>query len=531
MAGNEPVSQRAWRAACPNCGAPVEFRSAASTSAVCGFCRSTLARDGDSVRRTGEVAELFDDHSPLQLGAHGRLQGVSFTLIGRLQLAYAEGTWNEWHAWFDNGRSAWLSEDNGAYVLSFETPLEGRPPAADELKVGTRQVLLGTAWDVASAVKARLISAQGELPHAPPVAQLEFTVVELRNAAGEVASLDYSDAHAAQLSVGRSATLAELALQGLRETSERTLSARALNCPQCGAPLQAKLQGTQSMSCHQCHALIDLTGETGAQLTSISQSPRPPSGGGAKIALGSTGRLAVEPGASSDWQLVGYLERADVPEDGEPPTPWSEYLLFNRLEGFAFLVDSSEGWSVVRPLTGAPMVAGQHAKWQGQTFQKGYSYTARVNWVEGEFYWRVKRDERALVTDYSGIGAAAGRLMSREQTGHEVTWSAGRKLAASDVAAAFNLPIDQQMAMRQDVKPTASGSGMSFKTMLILFVAVVLLMLLLSRCSRDECDSAARAYGQGSAEHRQCLNSRGGGVGRVGGGSFGGYSSGGGGHK
>jgi hypothetical protein len=121
--------------------------------------------------------------------------------------------------------------------------------------------------------------------------------------------------------------------------------------------------------------------------------------------------------------------------------------------------------------------------------------------------------------------------MSREQTGSEVTWSAGRKLAASEVAAAFKLPADQQLTMRQDVRPTASGSGMSFKTMLILFVAVVLLMLLLSRCSRDECDSAARAYGQGSAEHRQCLNSRGGGVGRVGGGSYGGYSSGGGGHK
>ena len=72
--------QRAYRAACPNCGAPVDFVSAASASAVCSFCRSTLVRDGDALRRIGVSAELFDDHSPLQLGAGGRRQGVGFTL-------------------------------------------------------------------------------------------------------------------------------------------------------------------------------------------------------------------------------------------------------------------------------------------------------------------------------------------------------------------------------------------------------------------------------------------------------------------
>src|SRR6476469_8831049 len=81
---------RAWRAACPNCGAPVEFRSAASASAVCSFCRSTLVRDGEALRRIGRSAELFDDRSPLQLGAGGRLDGLGFTLIGRLQLGTEE---------------------------------------------------------------------------------------------------------------------------------------------------------------------------------------------------------------------------------------------------------------------------------------------------------------------------------------------------------------------------------------------------------------------------------------------------------
>ena len=51
-----PPSQRAYRAACPNCGAPVEFRSAAAPFAVCGFCHSTVVRAGDQLRKIGESA-------------------------------------------------------------------------------------------------------------------------------------------------------------------------------------------------------------------------------------------------------------------------------------------------------------------------------------------------------------------------------------------------------------------------------------------------------------------------------------------
>jgi hypothetical protein len=64
-------SQRTYRAPCPGCGAPVDFKSAQSTHAVCGFCQSTVVRDGDKLKRLGKMAELFDDHSPLQLQASG----------------------------------------------------------------------------------------------------------------------------------------------------------------------------------------------------------------------------------------------------------------------------------------------------------------------------------------------------------------------------------------------------------------------------------------------------------------------------
>ena len=75
--------QRAYRAPCPSCGAPVEFRSAQSTHAVCAYCRSAVVREGDALKRIGRMAELFEDFSPLQLMAAGRWQGRAFTLVGR----------------------------------------------------------------------------------------------------------------------------------------------------------------------------------------------------------------------------------------------------------------------------------------------------------------------------------------------------------------------------------------------------------------------------------------------------------------
>ena len=232
----EPSPQRAYRAACPNCGAPVEFRSPASAFAVCSFCRSTIVRDGEALRRIGQSAELFDDHSPLQLGAAGRYQGAPFTLVGRLQYRYAEGTWNEWHALFDNGKSGWLSEDNGRYVFAFDAPLQLAPPPNESLRPGAQVVVDGQGWSVASVSAAKLIAAQGELPFKPNL-ERGFVVADLRNPRGEVGTLDYSDPAAPKWSIGRSVAISELAMTGLAESTEKTLAARGVECPSCGTCL------------------------------------------------------------------------------------------------------------------------------------------------------------------------------------------------------------------------------------------------------------------------------------------------------
>ena len=507
---------RRYRAACPHCGAPVEFASAASASAVCSYCQSTLLREGDALRRIGQSAELFDDHSPLQLGSSGRWQGSAFTLLGRLQYRYDGGTWNEWHALFDSGKSGWLSEDNGRHVLAFDAPLaDGTAPDPATLHPGTPVMLAGLAWQVASVTQASLLAAQGELPQAPRPAEKPFTVVDLRNAADEVGTLDYGAGAAPLWSVGRAVRLADLALAGLREAGEKSLGSRGITCPGCGAAVAVQLASTKALTCGQCNAVITLPeGDQGAithyQQTRVAKPWLP---------LGSVGRLALG-GPELPWQLVGWVLRQVVDEDDD--SLWQEYLLYHPQEGFAFLVDAEDGWSWVLPLTGAPEHKGREARHGGQTYRHQYSYRAQVRQVLGEFYWRLEKGQTALVSDF---GHGPLRL-SREETASEVTWSAGQALAVEQVARAFGIAPDSLPAAQRDATPVTSGSPAGRVTVVVIVGVVLLVMLLMSRCSEDNCDATRNTFGADSLEYKQCVAQRRSGH-RTGGGSFGGFSSGG----
>lgn len=526
----EPSPQRAYRAACPNCGAPVDFRSAASAFAVCSFCRSTIVREGEALRKIGESAELFDDHSPLQLGVGGKYQGSGFTLVGRLQYRYKDGTWNEWHALFDSGRSGWLSEDNGRYVMSFEVELGGGAPPAEQLRPGAQQVLSGQPWTVASVTAAKLIAAQGELPFKPNT-ERGFLVADLRSARDEVGTLDYSDPAAPHWSIGRSVAISELAMTGLAGGAEKTLKGRSIECPSCGASLEVKLSTTQSIVCHQCHAVVDLTSADGAgkgiggDLAHYAQD----NGDEPQIPLGRMGTLKLGKIARA-WQVVGYVERCEEGEDEQ--SFWREYLLYHREEGFAFLVDAEDGWSWSAPITGVPTLKGDIAHYQGVPYRKLYDYTGRITYVLGEFYWQLKRGELTQNTDFEGTGNHRRKRLNRERTEGEIVWSAGETLNADEVVKAFRLAPDKAAALKRDATPT-SGNAASLLAKIFFWVFIVVVLLMLFRCSDDDrrdCEPLRASYGEASQEYQSCLASNRSSGYRTSGGSWGGFSSGGG-HK
>ncbi|MBP9895322.1 MAG: DUF4178 domain-containing protein, partial [Giesbergeria sp.] len=295
-------TQRAYRAPCPGCGAPVEFKSAQSSYAVCPYCQSTVVRNGEVLSRIGKMAELFDDHSPLQLMASGRivLDGKEhpFTLIGRLQYKSDAGVWTEWTAFLQDGELATLSEDNGAYVFTRSASVQQALPDVAALRPGASVSLDGKVYSVAYTGQAQLISAEGELPKLPPLGQL-FDLIELRSSDGEVLSIDTSRQPPA-VDRGRAVLLDDLKLQGLKDESVKEEKGRQFSCPNCGAPVQVMLAGSKSITCPSCKSIISLESGVGAELAFAEQDEpvRP------ILPLGAKGQLQ-----GVHWQVVGFQHR------------------------------------------------------------------------------------------------------------------------------------------------------------------------------------------------------------------------------
>jgi len=324
------ATQRHYRAPCPGCGAPVEFHSAQSTHAVCAYCQSTVVRSGEVLSRLGKMAEVFDDHSPLQLQASGRItldgQPQRFTLVGRLQWHAEAGRWTEWYALLDDGSTATLSEDNGAYVFTRPLAAQRNLPDAPRFVVGSTTAINGKRYSVAANLQAQLLAAQGELPKLPALGQ-PCTLVELRSEDGEVLAIDYSS-QPPHLEHGRAVRLEALEMSGLRDAADKDERARQFDCPQCGAPVQVQLDTTQSCTCPSCASLIDLRQGIGGELrAALQDEPVRPS-----IALGKVGRFE-----GVDWQVVGFQHRMGQEAGDDEQFGWDEYLLFNRQRGFIFL--------------------------------------------------------------------------------------------------------------------------------------------------------------------------------------------------
>ena len=480
----ETGNQRYYRAPCPGCGAPVEFRSAQSTHAVCPYCQSTVVRQGDTLARTGKMAELFDDFSPLQLFAAGRIQDKPFTLIGRLQYTYPGGRWTEWIAALDGDRTAILSEDNGAYVFTLPFDLQRTAPPPGDLRVGATSAFAGQSYTVTSNEQVALTSAQGELPHLPELGR-PFAMVELRNDKGLVLSIDYGTATPSAY-LGRSVQLDDLQLTGLRAESTKDEKGRSFNCPNCGSPVTVNLADSKSITCRSCNSIIDLSQGIGGELKHATQDEpvRP------LIALGSMGQLQ-----GAQWQVVGFQHRMGTEPGDDEQFGWDEYLLYNNKRGFSFLVDAEDGWSMVNSAT-----------YLNKRYQQQYAYNAETSYVAGEFYWQVERGQKTFNRDY----ASGPALLSMERSANELTWSSGIKLDSGVVATAFKLDAKKDMFKRADALPvSAAASKLGCGTIIIVIVVIIILLVLLSTCSSS---------GGSSSGYRSS------------GGSYGGYSSGGG-HK
>lgn len=210
------------RASCPNCGAPIEFRSADLPVKVCDYCHSSVLRTGGNLQAIGKVADVPDDVSPLQLGVHGRVGAKGFELIGRVRWRYDDGAWNEWLAYFDDGSTAWLGESMGRYMLLRQVELSH--VASDVVKLlqsgftvmpGTEAVIDNVQYWASDVKRVSCVASEGELPFNS--LGLSAWSVDLMSADEHCASIQRAGDEEVEVYAGQYVSLADIAATGLRE--------------------------------------------------------------------------------------------------------------------------------------------------------------------------------------------------------------------------------------------------------------------------------------------------------------------------
>jgi hypothetical protein len=436
-----------FSAPCPSCGAPVPFRSAASVMAVCEYCQTTVLRDADTVKDQGKMSAVLEDFSPLQIGSSGVYDGVGFGLIGRIQLKYSDGMWNEWYVQFEDGQNGWMSDGSGQYTL---TRTLGQIPAAppfERLRVNQSYSMAGQDYRVTDIRMAECTGGQGELPFV--VGQgWQAHVADLRQGQ-QFLTLDYSDGFPPQGFLGRAVSLDDLKMQLLREGDQISRGAgqirgqmQSLACPNCGSPVPYVVGVAEHLVCPACRAEVAIEGETATVLATHKELLKL----NTALQLGDQAKID-----GADYVVIGLAQMEEVEaNDDDESSLWTEYLLYSLKQGFLWLVDEGDhDWQRVTVLNELPDQHGTQVMWNGQRWQQEWRYQGRVMYAVGAFNWRIKIGDVQQITDYRcGV-----QTLTAEQNANEINWSLSKPVSGHTVRQWFGKPpiLDQA--------PISSGLG------------------------------------------------------------------------
>ena len=413
---------------CPSCGAPVEFRSHTSVMAVCEFCRASVVKDADAVRDLGKMSEVLEDYSPIQIHAEGVHAGRRFSVIGRIQLRYADGFWNEWYLLFDDGAPGWLGDASGQFMLTLPQPNDWtRWPAFAEVRPGQSYLVGDGHYTAADRREADCIGGQGELPFRVGPGW-KARVADFRRER-QFLTLDYSDGDKPLLYKGFAVTLPELTFQLLRDDEQIKASAgkyrgrvESLLCPACGTAIGYLPGMASNLVCPACATRLDAATPQVQVLAKGEQLEKR----AMTLPLGAIAKIG-----DKAYRVLGAMVRVD--DEG---SEWSEYLMFTPKGEFFWLVETDEGWSRAAVLDGWPQPAGPDAlsvSLDKIAYRRQVDYQAQVVHVIGAFNWRVARGDLVRVVEFER-GTAT---LAAELTADEMAWTRSTPVALDQLHTWF----------------------------------------------------------------------------------------------
>ena len=272
----------------------------------------------------------------------GATTGSGYQLVGHLQKDHGAGPWDEWYVEFDDGRTGWLSESEGAFHLHLRGGRGGGARAGRRSTPGQRLRLRNRPFVVEERGHGRVVAAEGQLPSDVDPDAGQPTTWTPR--APGACSSRWTSARATQdpeVFLGERLKLAQLGIppDQLRPRV-RKVSLQQARCPQCNGALELRAPDQ-----HDARGVPVLRRAAGRAARAswpsfklLEKPDHPP-----HIPLGAKGTLD-----GVEWICIGYLVRSCTVEGTR--YPWEEYLLYHPARGFTWLMESNGHWVFLKPL-------------------------------------------------------------------------------------------------------------------------------------------------------------------------------------
>jgi len=445
----------------------VPVNTKAARVAACPYCESTLIVNEAAIRALGKMALLAETPSCLAVGWRASLKGREIEVLGRLQYRYSAGLWDEWWVRFlDDGAYAWISQDEGEYMLEHALPHDAHVPNYPAVRPGDRVYLGDRELFVEEKNHAVMVGLQGEIPlEANPDKRMFYldltdnkvkaTVEYFEDGThmafqGEYLGPEDLQSEVTAAEVGAEGRLYKpAALKSPGEDGEIIRSAdsiklQSFNCPYCGGTVEVKDPKKSVMIvCQHCGSGLDITVPGKAQIISKAEKRRLPF----PIDIGEQGTLH-----GVKYTAIGRV-RYEERDEGEIYR-WDSLQLFNPDRGYAFLELEDGHWmfftALRSPVNADPRYAlpKQKIRHRGQTFKVFETGAAEITYVEGELSWVARKGDKVQYMD----AIRPPQMLSAEWTENELEWSLGSYVPPGEVARVFG-KTKSELPVRTGVSP------------------------------------------------------------------------------
>lgn len=258
---------------------------------------------------------------------------------------------------------------------------------------------------------------------------------------------------------------------------------RALTCPSCGGTVTLRAAGyTVTVVCLYCGSALDVSDPEVKLIAQYQQAALD-----LVIPLGTRGMLK-----GVEWEAVGYLEKSE-----NDAFFWSEILLFNPYHGYRWLVTDGRGWSFGTMLTRTPGGAGQFVVLDDRTYEPFFADgRSRVDYVLGEFYWRVAVGETVDTSDW----VRPGWMLSREANENEESWTLSELLDPKEMHAGFGVGPPDNPWPPLPHQPSPYSGDMRRFTLTALAAAAFIFLLYIVMGSGPKLAETRLAFAVGAGE-------------------------------